>query len=84
MTHEAPLLVHLAYLAAAICFIVGLKFLSSPANARRGNQIAMVGMALAVGTTLFLPGLKNMGLILGAMILACYSHAENLPLISIL
>jgi NAD(P) transhydrogenase subunit beta len=69
MSHEAPLLVHLAYLAAAICFIVGLKFLSSPATARRGNQIAMVGMALAVGTTLFLPGLKNMGLILAAMLI---------------
>jgi NAD(P) transhydrogenase subunit beta len=68
MSHEAPLLVHLAYLVAAVCFIVGLKLLSSPATARRGNQIAMVGMALAVGTTLFLPGLHNMGLILAALI----------------
>jgi NAD(P) transhydrogenase subunit beta len=41
----------LVYLLAAVLFIVGLKFLSSPAGARRGNQIAAVGMVLAVGWT---------------------------------
>ncbi len=43
--------VDLSYFAAAICFIVGLKFLSSPARARRGNQIAAVGMFVAVVAT---------------------------------
>ena len=32
--------IDIAYFVAAILFIVGLKFLSSPARARRGNQIA--------------------------------------------
>ena len=38
----------LVYLAAAVLFIVGLKFLSSPRGARRGNTVAAVGMVLAV------------------------------------
>jgi NAD(P) transhydrogenase subunit beta len=41
----------LVYLLAAVLFIVGLKFLSSPAGARRGNQVAAAGMVLAVGWT---------------------------------
>jgi NAD(P) transhydrogenase subunit beta len=38
----------LVYLLAAVLFIVGLKFLSSPRGARRGNTVAAVGMAIAV------------------------------------
>jgi NAD(P) transhydrogenase subunit beta len=56
--------INIAYLAAAICFIIGLKLLSSPATARRGNQIAAVGMAVALIATLFMPGLQNLWLIL--------------------
>ncbi len=44
--------VALAYLAAAILFILTLKGLSSPLSARRGNMFGMVGMAIAVLTTL--------------------------------
>jgi NAD(P) transhydrogenase subunit beta len=44
----------LVYLLAAVCFIVGLKFLSSPTSARRGNRVAAAGMALAVAWTLVL------------------------------
>ncbi len=57
-------LINVAYLIAAVCFIVGLKLLSSPATARRGNQIAALGMAIAVVATLFMPGLHNLWLIL--------------------
>jgi H+-translocating NAD(P) transhydrogenase subunit beta len=57
-------LINVAYLVAAVCFIVGLKLLSSPATARRGNQIAALGMTIAVVATLFLPGLHNIWLIL--------------------
>ena len=57
-------LINIAYLIAAVCFIVGLKLLSSPATARRGNQIAALGMAIAVIATLFMPGLRNIWLIL--------------------
>ncbi len=41
----------LIYLLAAVLFIVGLKFLSSPRGARRGNQVAAAGMVLAVAWT---------------------------------
>jgi NAD(P) transhydrogenase subunit beta len=37
----------LAYLAAGVLFIVGLKGLTSPATARRGNRLAALGMLLA-------------------------------------
>jgi NAD(P) transhydrogenase subunit beta len=57
-------LINVAYLIAAVCFIIGLKLLSSPATARRGNQIAALGMAVAVVATLFMPGLQNIWLIL--------------------
>ncbi|MHB1237125.1 MAG: NAD(P)(+) transhydrogenase (Re/Si-specific) subunit beta [Gallionella sp.] len=44
--------VALAYLGAAILFILALKGLSSPVSARRGNMLGMAGMAIAVLTTL--------------------------------
>jgi H+-translocating NAD(P) transhydrogenase subunit beta len=40
-------LAQLGYLAAAVCFIVALKGLSSPKTARRGNLIGAVGALLA-------------------------------------
>jgi H+-translocating NAD(P) transhydrogenase subunit beta len=44
------------YFIAAITFVVGLKMLSHPDSARRGNQLAAVGMGLAVlGTLLIHP-----------------------------
>ena len=46
-------LVALGYLAAAICFIVALRGLSSPATARQGNLIGIAGMAVAILFTLF-------------------------------
>ena len=45
-------LIQIAYLVAAVCFILGLKWLSSPRSARRGNQVAAVGMAIAIVATL--------------------------------
>jgi NAD(P) transhydrogenase subunit beta len=45
-------LMSLAYLAAASCFIVGLKRLSSPKTAASGNTLAAVGMLIAIVTTL--------------------------------
>ena len=40
------------YLASGVLFILTLRGLSSPVTSRRGNQLGMVGMALAVGTAL--------------------------------
>jgi NAD(P) transhydrogenase subunit beta len=43
--------VTLLYLLAAVLFIIGLRGLGSPRTARRGNQIAAVGMLLAILVT---------------------------------
>jgi H+-translocating NAD(P) transhydrogenase subunit beta len=44
----------LGYLIASITFIVGLKMLSNPASARKGNLIAAAGMSIAIFATIFL------------------------------
>jgi NAD(P) transhydrogenase subunit beta len=44
--------IRLAYLVAAVFFILGLKFLSTPRTARRGNVVAAVGMLVAIVATL--------------------------------
>jgi H+-translocating NAD(P) transhydrogenase subunit beta len=48
--------VNLLYLVTIVCFVLALRFLSSPATARRGNWIGAVGMAIAIVATLFKPG----------------------------
>ena len=58
-----PNVIGLLYLVAIICFILALRFLSSPKYARRGNWIGGVGMLVAIGTTLALDGIGNWGLI---------------------
>jgi len=45
-------LVALLYLVAGVLFILALRGLSSPETSRRGNYMGMVGMAIAVATTL--------------------------------
>ena len=49
--------IQLAYLAAAVLFILGLKGLSSAKTAVRGNTLAAVGMAIAVATALLDAGI---------------------------
>ena len=44
-------IIDLAYFAAAILFILGLKFLASPPRARQGNQLAALGMLVAIVAT---------------------------------
>jgi NAD(P) transhydrogenase subunit beta len=46
------LAISIAYLVAAVLFILGLRQLSSPRGARRGNQTAAVGMVIALGATI--------------------------------
>ena len=43
---------NLAYLVSAVFFIFGLKNLSSPKTARRGNLLAVIGMLIAIIVTL--------------------------------
>ena len=47
-----PSLAAVLYLVCGVLFILALRGLSSPVTSRRGNQLGMVGMALAVGVTL--------------------------------
>ncbi len=44
----------LIYLIASVTFLLGLKMLSSPKTARRGNLIAAFGMSIAIFGTIFL------------------------------
>jgi NAD(P) transhydrogenase subunit beta len=59
--------VALAYLISGVCFILALRGLSSPASSRRGNRYGMIGMALAVGTTLFIHEIASLPEILIAI-----------------
>ena len=59
--------VQLAYLAAAVCFILALKGLSSPKFARRGNWLGAIGATVAVVATLLAEPLDHMPLILVAI-----------------
>ncbi|HET7744739.1 MAG TPA: NAD(P)(+) transhydrogenase (Re/Si-specific) subunit beta [Gaiellaceae bacterium] len=58
-----PDVVHLLYLFTIVCFILALRFLSSPKHARRGNWVGGVGMVVAIATTLSLEGIGNWVLI---------------------
>jgi H+-translocating NAD(P) transhydrogenase subunit beta len=47
-----PSLAALLYLVSGVLFILALRGLSSPETSRQGNTYGMVGMAIAIGTTL--------------------------------
>jgi len=47
-------LVHLAWLAGAACFVIGLMRMNSPATARNGNLLSAGGMAVAIAATAIL------------------------------
>ena len=55
-------LVTVAYLGAAILFILSLGGLSNPETSRRGNLLGMVGMAIAVLATIFGPRVHASGI----------------------
>jgi NAD(P) transhydrogenase subunit beta len=55
--------IYVLYIVAFALFIQGLRGLSGPTTAVRGNRIAAVGMAIAVVATLLNPGEGNWGLI---------------------
>ena len=65
----------LCYLIGSVTFILGLKMLSNPASARKGNWIAAAGMAVAIFGTIFLykdeegNALGNYGWIFAALVL---------------
>jgi H+-translocating NAD(P) transhydrogenase subunit beta len=65
----------ICYLIGSVTFILGLKMLSNPATARKGNLIAAGGMALAIIGTIFLykdeggNKLHNYGWIFGGIVI---------------
>jgi NAD(P) transhydrogenase subunit beta len=72
-------LAKLAYLLAAVLFILGLKRLSSPATARSGNWLASFGMLIAIVTTLAFGGILTwpmiiIGIVVGSAIGATFAR----------
>ena len=68
MEHVAPpSWVGLAYLAAGVLFILALRGLSSPATSRAGNRYGIIGMTIAMVTTLATHGLASLPEIAGAI-----------------
>ena len=64
--------VNISYLLGATAFVIGLRQMSTPATARKGNMLATIGMSVAILATLFLPitgADNNYVWILGAMTL---------------
>src|ERR1700742_2398192 len=57
-------LTSLAYLVAAVLFILALRGLSSPVTSRSGNRFGMIGMAIAVAATLLQHGMGGWGYLL--------------------
>ncbi|WP_039917974.1 NAD(P)(+) transhydrogenase (Re/Si-specific) subunit beta [Cellvibrio mixtus] len=56
-----------AYLVAAVLFILALRGLSSPESSRRGNTLGMIGMAIAIITTVLSPEITSYGWIFSAL-----------------
>jgi H+-translocating NAD(P) transhydrogenase subunit beta len=63
----SPNATEVAYLVAAVCFILALKGLSSPRTARRGNLIGATGAAIALLTVFFSTDVHHLALILVAI-----------------
>jgi NAD(P) transhydrogenase subunit beta len=62
----------LLYLVSGSLFILALKGLSSPATSRAGNRNGMIGMAIAIATTLWVAGIYDMltwGMIGGGLLI---------------
>lgn len=63
----------ICYLIASVCFIMALRGLSGPTTARKGVLYGVIGMALAIGATLFSPRVSDhllpiAGIVLGGAI----------------
>lgn len=67
-------LLSIAYILSSLTFIIGLKQLSHPDTARKGNGLAAAGMGLAILATIFLytdahnNHLQNLSFIFGALV----------------
>jgi NAD(P) transhydrogenase subunit beta len=66
---NAPVWVQLVYLAAAVCFILALKGLSSPRHARTGNLVGAVGAVVAIVVVFFYAHIDHLVPILVAIVI---------------
>ncbi len=57
-----------AYLIASVCFILALRGLSHPESSRRANILGMVGMVIAIVTTLSAPEVVSYPLIIAGLL----------------
>ena len=62
------IIINIIYIISVVLFAMGLKMLSSPASARKGNLISAMGMFLAVIATLFTKGLTFQWIITGVAV----------------
>jgi NAD(P) transhydrogenase subunit beta len=69
LTFDRDLIIGLAYLISAALFIFGLKLMSSPATARRGNYLASVAMLIAILATLWEQEVVSYGTILAGVVI---------------
>ena len=65
--------INIAYVVSAVCFIFGIKMLSHPKTARKGNGIATLGMLVAIAATLYAGEVLDfkmigIGMLIGAII----------------
>lgn len=59
----------IAYLVASVLFILALRGLSSPETARRGNMFGIIGMVIAIITTLASPGVVGYETIIAGLVI---------------
>jgi len=67
-------ILEITYVIASVLFIFGLKMLSHPLTARRGNFLAAIGMVMAIVATILLhrkdgEPIRNIGLIIAAIVI---------------
>lgn len=62
---DLSVIINFSYIVAAALFIFGLKMLSSPATARKGNTLSAIGMLLAVIAALVSQGIDYKWIALG-------------------
>jgi NAD(P) transhydrogenase subunit beta len=66
---DTPSLIKLAYLGAAVLFILGLKNMAHPRTAVRGNRLGAAGMLLALVVTLLDAEIVSYGLIVVGLVI---------------
>jgi len=80
MPQLSPNLAAILYTISAVLFILALRGLSSPESSRRGNMFGMIGIAIAIVTTVLVAGLNGTGLLLAGGGLALGGILEKIPM----